>query len=300
MKQSTTDTLNENIHSAVEKTTEMAKHFAEKSAQQFEATLNAGKAIFDTFAKQYSGGNAFSKQPAEFIKEGLENSIHTTTKWFKDAAKSMSDLYEKQVHFLLNSYSEFMDNANELMNSSKDSKFSDNPFHSSVDIFLKNLEESSAVTKKMFTSIIDHISNDADKGFIKEITDLMQETYAKQTEQLVELNKNLLNAENIRQTFSLNKEISAKLQNDLEKNFEASKKIIKSIFESYTKETNFTTQTGKKMLDEIFAELDIVTNKNIKFWTNWFDEVYNEARNTTKTGSQPNRQAERGKARKNG
>ncbi len=299
MKQSSNGALNENLQSAAEKTTEMAKLFAEKSAQQFEASLNAGKAIFDSISKQYLNGNDKTSHPSGFIKDGIENTLQATNKWFRDAGKSMSELYEKQVHFLLNTYSEFMESANELMHHGKDSKFGAGSFHNSVDIFVKNMEESSAITKKMFASIIDRIGGDSDKGFIKDISELMQATYAKQTEQLIKLNKNLLVAENLKQTINLNKEVSEKLQNDLEKNFEASKKIIKSIFENYTKEANFSTQTGKKMLDEIFAELDIVTNNNIKFWTNWFDEVYREARQGGNTGASKN-QAERGKAKKNG
>lgn len=301
MKNTATDTLNENLHSAVEKTTEMAKLFAEKSAQQFEASMHAGKAIFDTLSKQYAAGtDGISGKPAEFIKEGLENTIQTTSKWFKDAGKTMSDLYDKQVHFLLNSYSEFMNSANEMMNSTKDAKFGSGTFHSSVEVFLKNIEESSAITKKMFSNIIDRIGSESDKGYFKEISDLMQNTYAKQTEQLIAMNKNLLNAENLRQTIHLNKDVSEKLQNDLEKNFEASKKIIKSIFDTYTKEADFSSQTGKKMLDEIFAELDIVTNNNIKFWNKWFDEVSGKAPAAQKTANQTNHSTERGKAKKNG
>jgi regulator of sigma D len=288
MKQSTatdTETLKENLNSAAE----MAKTFAENSTKQFESTLNAGKAIFDTITKQYIGKN---HQPAgnhaEFIKDGIENSIHATSQWFKESSKIMTELYDKQVRFLLNSYSDFIESANESINKVKDPKFGSNTFHSSLELFLKNLEDSATITKTMFSNIVDRLNTETDQGYIKEISDLMQETYSKQTEQLIEFNKNLLSAENLQNTINLNKEISSKLQNDLEKNFEASKKIIQSISDTYTKETSFSAQRGKKMLDEIFAEIDVVTNNNMKFWTKWFEEVYKNNKNTTKTGSKKN------------
>ena len=140
--------------------------------------------------------------------------------------------------------------------------------------------------KKMFANIIDNITNESDKGHVKEISNLMLETYSSQTHQLLKFNKNLLEAGNLQGVIKLNKEISEKLEKDLEKNFEASKKIIKSISDSYTKE-NFSTRSGKKMLDEIFAEIDVVTKNNMKFWNNWFEEVYAEnktATTATKTG----------------
>ena len=133
--------------------------------------------------------------------------------------------------------------------------------------------------------MIDTLTNEADKGFVKEVSDLMQETYSKQTEQLIKFNKNLLEKSNIESTLKLNKDISEKLQNDLQKNFDASKKIIKSIADSYTKENKFSTTSGKKMLDEIFSEIDVVTKKNMQFWTNWFDEVYTSNKKTETTTS---------------
>ncbi|HSY76888.1 MAG TPA: hypothetical protein VK890_08530 [Bacteroidia bacterium] len=287
MKKTTeTENLKEQLHSAAEKATEMAKTFAENSAKQFEAAMHAGKTMFETITKHHTKDNS-----TEFIKDGIESSVSSATKWFKESSKVMTDLYDKQVNFMLNSYSHFMEAANENMGKVKETDFAKGTFHTSLDSFLKTIEDSSAVMKKMFSTIIDKLTDEADKGYVKEVSDLMQETYSKQTEQLLKFNKGLLDKSNLESTIKLNKEISDKLQKDLEKNFEASKKIIKSISDSYTKDSNFSPKSGKKMLDEIFAEIDVVTKNNMKFWTNWFDEVYANNKKTAATN---------GKAAKNG
>lgn len=270
MKKTTeTENLKEQLHSVSEKATEMAKTFAENSAKQFEAAMHAGKTMFEKMTKHTPANHS-----AEYIKEGIENSYQATTKWFKESSKLMTDLYDKQMHFMLSSYNHAMELATEGMKKVKDMETGATSFHKSVDQFLKNIQESSSVMKKMFSNMIDTLTNEADKSFVKEVSDLMQETYSKQTEQLIKFNKSLLEKSNIESTLKLNKEISEKLQNDLERNFEASKKIIRSIADTYTKENNFSTTNGKKMLDEIFSEIDVVTKNNMKFWTNWFDEVY--------------------------
>jgi len=279
MKKTTeTENLKDQLNSATEKATEMAKTFAENSAKQFEAAINAGKTMFEKMSK-----HATANHSTEAIKDGVENSIHATTKWFKESTKVMTDLYDKQVSFMLNSYNHVMEMAHDTMGKVKNNETGANTFHTGVEHFLKNIQESSSVMKKMFSNMIDTLTNEADKGFVKEVSDLMQETYSKQTEQLIKFNKNLLEKSNIESTLKLNKEISEKLQNDLQKNFDASKKIIKSIADSYTKENKFSTQSGKKMLDEIFSEIDVVTKKNMQFWTNWFDEVYTSNKKTETT-----------------
>ena len=288
-----TDNLKEQLHAATEKSTEMAKTFAENSAKQFDAIMHAGKTMFDTMTKNHTKDNA-----AEYIKDGIENSVNATTKWFKESSKMMTDLYDKQVSFMLGSYHHMVELVNENVNKTKNTELGTGAFKDSVDLFLKNIQESSSVMKKMFSNIINTLTDEADKGFVKEISDLMQDTYSKQTEQLIKFNKSLLEKGNLESTIKLNKEISDKLQKDLEKNFEASKKIIKSISDSYTKETSFSTKSGKKMLDEIFSEIDVVTKNNMKFWTNWFDEVYannkkaeattNNVAKTAKNGARAN------------
>jgi hypothetical protein len=277
-----TDTLKNNLNTVAEKSAEMAKTFVESSAKQFEASLTAGKAIFDTITKQFP--KTTDKQ-AEEVKNRFEDTYNTTTQWFEESSKIMTNLYDKQFRFMLDSYSNLMDLAFESYKTNSETELGSASFQNRVSLFLKNIEESSSIMKKMFANIIDNISNEADKGYIKEISELMQETYSNQTQQLLKFNKNLLDAANLQSVIKLNKEISVKLEKDLEKNFEASKKIIKSISDSYTKENGFSTRTGKKMLDEIFAEIDVVTKNNMKFWNNWFEEVYTENKTaTSKTG----------------
>jgi len=271
MKKTTeNENLKSQLTSATEKATEMAKTFTENSTKQFEAAMHAGKTMFEKITKHTPANHS-----AEYIKDGIETSIQHTTKWFMESSKIMTGLYDKQVGFMLNSYNHMMDMAGENIAKTKTTETGTASFSNSVDLFLKNIQESSSVMKKMFSNMIDTLTNEADKGFVKEVSDLMQDTYSKQTEQLIKFNKGLLEKGNLESTFKLNKDISEKLQSDLEKNFEASKKIIRSIADTYTKENAFSTTKGKKMLDEIFSEIDIVTKNNMKFWTNWFDEVYN-------------------------
>ncbi len=279
MKKTTgTENMNEQLHAATEKATEMAKTFAENSAKQFESALNAGKTMFESIAKNHTKDNA-----TEYIKDGIENTVNATTKWFKESSKVMSDLYDKQFNFMVNSYNHVTEMATEGMSKLKHTDLGSTDFKGNVDTFLKNIQESSTVMKKMFSNIIEKITNEADKGHVKEVSDLMQDTYSKQTEQLMKFNKSLLEKSNLESTIKLNKEISEKLQKDLERNFEASKKIIKSISDSYTKENGFSATSGKKMLDEIFSEIDVVTKNNMKFWANWFDEVYTNNKKTATT-----------------
>lgn len=294
-KTNETENMKDQLHTATEKATEMAKALAENSAKQFEAAVHAGKTMFENMTK-----HATANHSTEFIKEGIESSIEATTKWFKESSKVMTGLYDKQVDFMKSSYNHMMDMAGENMKKVKNTETGAHTFENGVDLFLKNIQESSSVMKKMFSNMMDTLTNEADKGFVKEVSDLMQDTYSKQTEQLIKFNKGLLEKGNLESTLKLNKDISEKLQSDLEKNFEASKKIIRSIADTYTKENTFSTTKGKKMLDEIFSEIDIVTKNNMKFWTNWFDEVYNSkkqaettttktaATKTTKNGSHSN------------
>jgi hypothetical protein len=279
------ENLKENLNTVAERSAEIAKAFMESSAKQFEASLNAGKSLFENVTKQYP--KTAGKQ-AEDIKGRFENTVNTTSQWFEESSKIMSNLYGKQFHLMFDSYSNFMDLAFDSYKGSKEGEFGTASFQNRVELFLKNIVESSSVMKKMFANIIDNLSNETDKGFVKEISDLMQETYSKQTEQLLKFNKSLLETKDLQSVIRLNEEISGKLQKDLEKNFEASKKIIRSISESYTKENGLNNRNGKKMLEEIFAEIDVVTKNNMKFWTNWFEEVYNSKTTgkvkTTKNG----------------
>ncbi|HTA84247.1 MAG TPA: hypothetical protein VK783_14985 [Bacteroidia bacterium] len=285
-----TETLKENLNAATEKTAEMVKSFVETSTKQFEASLLAGKTMFDTITKQFPKTNSVEKQ-AEHIKDTIEDTMKATTKWFEESSKVVTGFYDKQYKSVLDSYTNFMGLAFEGFKTGKESEIVTS-FKSQVNTFLKNIEDSSAVMKKMFSTIIDNLTDSTEKGYVKEISDLMQDTYSKQAEQLLKFNKNLLSAENLQSSIAMNKEISEKLQKDLERNFEASKKIIKSISDSYTKENNFTTKSGKKMLEEILAEIDVVTKNNMKFWTNWFNEVYTENKtNGTKTNSKNGQKA---------
>jgi hypothetical protein len=274
-----TETLKAHLNSATEKSAEMAKTFVENSTKQFEASLNAGKAMFETITKQFPKTHS-----AEKHTENIKDTMKATTQWFEESSKIVTSFYDKQYKSVLDSYTHFMGMAFEGFKSGKESEIVSS-FKGQVNTFLKNIEDSSSVIKKMFSTIIDNLSDGAEKGYVKEISDLMQDTYSKQTEQLLKFNKNLLNAENLESSIKLNKEISEKLQNDLQKNFEASKKIIKSITDSYTKENTFSTKGGKKMLEEILAEIDVVTKNNMKFWTNWFNEVYTESKTNTATKS---------------
>jgi len=285
-----TETLKENLTAATEKTAEMVKSFVETSTKQFEASLAAGKTMFETITKQFPKVNSVEKQ-AEHIKDTLEDTMKTTTKWFEESAKVVTGFYDKQYKSVLDSYTNFMGLAFEGFKTGKESEIVTS-FKGQVNTFLKNIEDSSAVMKKMFSTILDNLTDGTEKGYVKEISDLMQDTYSKQAEQLLKFNKNLLNAENLQSSITLNKEISEKLQKDLEKNFEASKTIIKSISDSYIKENNFTTKGGKKMLEEILAEIDVVTKNNMKFWTNWFNEVYTENKtNVAKSNSKNGQKA---------
>lgn len=286
---SATENLKENFYSAADKTTEMAKSFIETGTKQFEATMNAGKTLFDTLTKQYMGKD--SANTGGFIKDGIESSVTAATQWLKESSKIMTDIYDKQVRFIFDSYSGFMKNVGDNISNTKSTEPGNDTFHASVSLFIKNMEASADVTKKMFAYIIDKLTRETDKSFTKELSVLMQDTYNRQAEQLLKFNKTLLDAANLQSTIKLNKEVSDKLEKDLEKNLEASKKIIKAIADSYTRETSFSAHTGKKMLDEIFAEIDIVTKNNMKFWTSWFDEVYGNTGTASRTKSKNSQSA---------
>ena len=79
-----TETLKTSMSSVAEKSAEMAKTFVESSAKQFEASLNAGKAIFDTITRQFP--KTTDKQ-AEEVKSRFEDTYNTTTKWVEESSK---------------------------------------------------------------------------------------------------------------------------------------------------------------------------------------------------------------------
>jgi hypothetical protein len=279
------DSFKESLDSVTEKSTEVAKAFIEGSTKQFEANMNASKAIFEIFTKQFQSKekNLGEKQ----VKESLENTVNIANTWLSDSTKVLKELFDAQFKFIVESYSDLMDIAAESHIPS--SELGAKSLSSRIEFFLKNVKESSEVSKKMFSNIMDSLSDSKDKGRIKEISDMMLDSYSMQTEQLIKFYTNLLRTDNLQKSMKLNKEVSEKLQKDLEKNFEASKKIIKSIADSYIEENDFSPKAGKKMLSEIYDEIDVVTKNNIKFWTNWFNETANS-----------NKETKREKASKNG
>jgi hypothetical protein len=272
MKINKTENMKENLGAVNEKSAEMIKSFIESSAKQFDITMNASKAIFEAITKQYSFKGAVGEKTDE-AKNGIQETIATANKWFSESSKIMMDLYEKQSKHLLDSYNSYMNLAYEGLNKINENEHG-GAFRPQVEMFIKNLEDSAMISKKMFSTVISSLNNEDDKVYVTEVLDMMLNTYNKQTEELVKFSKNLFDTAQIEKSISLNKEISEKLQKDMERNFEASKKLISAIADTY-KETDLSAKAGSKMLDEIFAEIDVVTKNNIKFWNNWFEQVRN-------------------------
>src|SRR5579872_6376530 len=181
------DSLKDGINSVTEKSAEIAKAFMEGSTKQFEANMNAGKAIFEIFTNQFQSKekNLTEKQ----MKESLENTVNIANNWLSGSTKVMKELFDAQFKFIVESYNDLMDIAAESHIPANE--LGVKSLHSRIEFFLKNIHESSEVSKKMFSNIMDSLSDSKDKGQIKEISDLMLDSYSMQTEQLIKFYTNL-------------------------------------------------------------------------------------------------------------
>lgn len=175
--------------------------------------------------------------------ETMQESTKMINQWCNEVTASMSDLYKKQLNlvtgFYSNLFSSFPGENNNTMW---------NPMKSYTDLFFNNPMKSG----------VSPFGNFGTNG----------NPFEKTLQQITEYNQNLFNSF----TKKLDNgsidwtSINEKYQKTIEKEFEASQKMVNSLIESYNKRMENTMEINKDLQKEFSTQLNDLFNMNKQLW----------------------------------
>jgi hypothetical protein len=184
-----------------------------------------------------------SNPASETLLEGAQ----TTNKWMNDASSAMMDMYKKQADMASGFYSNLF---NSFSGANKNSlnpmaNFS-NPFSNGNDMM-----------KNMFAPF---------NAF--GMTNSSSNPFEKAIKQLTDFNQNLLSSfgkpfGNGNQDFDA---LTENYKNVVEKEVEASKKMIETLTAAYHKQMEFTMENNKKLQEEMSAQFNQLVKLTQQFW----------------------------------
>ncbi|MEO8762615.1 MAG: hypothetical protein ABI388_13225 [Bacteroidia bacterium] len=184
-----------------------------------------------------------SNSASETLLEGAQ----TTNKWMNDASSAMMDMYKKQTDMASSFYSN-------LFNSfSGANKNSFNPMANFSNPFSNNHD----MMKNMFTPFNAFGMNTSSSN-----------PFEKAIKQLTDFNQNLLSSlgkpfGNGNQDFGA---LTENYKNVVEKEVEASKKMIETLTAAYHKQMEFTMENNKKLQEEMSAQFNQLVKLTQQFW----------------------------------
>ncbi|MES2567962.1 MAG: hypothetical protein V4565_13900 [Bacteroidota bacterium] len=190
--------------------------------------------------------------------ETLQESTKMINQWCNEVTSSMTDLYKKQLNLVTGFYGNLFGS---ISGENKNAMW--NPMKSYTDLFLNNSMKSG------FTPFGNFGTN--------------ENPFEKIIQQITEYNQNLFNSftkkldnGNIDWT-----SINEKYQQTIEKEFEASQNMLKSLIESYNKRMENTMEINKDLQKEFNTQLNDFFNLNKQLWADTTKAAKSQSEETT-------------------
>ena len=196
------------------------------------------------------------------------------SKWFSDIAETLNKTYKKQMDLSI-------DMSNQLLNNSiiKESPTLTEGFwgmkilKSNSELFEKNLEMLSDLTKKMFGFNYGTFFNEKETNtFSDKISESIISTYEKQTRQIKEFNNFIF--EMLGKNTGLDASVLIKnFRKISEDSLDASLENIKTLLKPNNKNSQYLAEANKKVLDEVTKQFDLISKSNLKFWSDFMTSI---------------------------
>lgn len=240
--------------------------------------------------------NEHFKQAEETFKKNVDNSM----KWFEETTTLMVDSFNRQITFGFDIYRKWMDTV---------LKVDENPFKTfekNFDMFKMNVNKINDLSKDLIKTILDSFSikngNNQFKSSVEltnQITEAITEAINNQIKLTVEYNEKyfVTVSKQFRDSEVDFVAFSQKLQKMLENNMEVSRESIKTILETYHKQTNSSAEATEKLLNDINNLIDFMNKGTINYWEELMD-VINRAMKTDVKGDVDDRKGKAPSAKK--
>lgn len=190
-------------------------------------------------------------------QETLQESTKMINQWTNEVTASMTDLYKKQLNLVTGFYSNLFSSLN-----GENNKDVWNPMKSYTDLFFTNPMKSVMNPFNNFGT-----GNNPFEKAVKQITEYNQNLFNSFTKKLDNGNIDWAS-------------INEKYQQTIEKEFEASQKMVKTMIESYNKRMENTMEINKDLQREFNNQLNELFTLNKQLWEDTTKAVKSQAEET--------------------
>jgi uncharacterized membrane-anchored protein YhcB (DUF1043 family) len=190
--------------------------------------------------------------------ETLQESTKLINQWANEVTASMTDLYKKQLNLVTGFYSNLFSSL-----SSENNKNIWNPMKTYTDLFLTNPLKSGSTPFGNFGN-----GNNPFEKAVQQITEYNQNLFNSFTKKLDNGNIDWTS-------------INEKYQKTIEKEFEASQQMVKTLIDSYNKRMENSMEINKDLQKEFNNQLNELFNLNKQLWADTTKAAKTQAEETT-------------------
>ena len=214
------------------------------------------------------------------------------SKWYSDLAETLNKTYKRQMDMSIEMSNQLLKNPISTENPAlAEEFFGMKILKNNSELFRKNVEMFSDLSKKMLTSTFDAIYNGKETNSISDkISDSITEIYEKQTKQIKEFNNNVLEA--LEKSSNVDYTLLMKnFKKNIEESMDSSLASIKTLLKPENKNSEYFAEANKKMLDDITRQMDWISKSSLTFWTD-FMTSFGQLAKVGQTGKQAEKQPE--------
>jgi ribosomal protein S17E len=211
----------------------------------------------------------------ETINESIENSM----KWFQESAAAMTQTFDKQIEFAKNIYGKALET------SLDGSKGKLGETHGITEMFAKNMETFTKFGQNAMETMMNFSKQNSSPFFTKQASDSLLSAYREQMETIQSLTEKQFEffRTELNSMKTLMTPLMEKSKTDLDANFEASKKALKTITEMFETRMHDSAEANKELLAELDSHMNKLVTSNNKIWTELMHQSKEEAAHEEKT-----------------
>lgn len=190
-------------------------------------------------------------------QETLSKNMENMLKWFQDTSLEMIETQSKQLQVANEMFAKTLNN---YFDGIKKSDF--NVSKEMIETMQKNTKNFIQKFNEASETIMgfgQKKGNTYSTDFLNKMTDI----FNNQLETMTTINKNYFDSLNTSTTFG---PLFDKLKVEFDTNFKTSKQKMQEIIDSYTKVKLPTTETTKKVLEDLNKNMTVMAENNFKLW----------------------------------
>lgn len=206
-----------------------------------------------------------------------EEYMKNSSKLFSKSAIEMAEMYKKQFQMGYNMYAN-MFNAESTSEKNK-TNFSDDLFHSNIELLRKNFDNISKLSEKTISTFMNFYEGEESKSddSIK-IFEAIMDGYHLQTKQITEINQRFF--ETYSKTFkSPNQNVEKSytiFRKKTEENFHKAEEVISSAVKTYSSSVNKSAKNRQELLDNINNQMEFLIKNSLKQWSDLTETMEKE------------------------